>query len=86
MISLSALRWIADQNASFVMLERDGRVLTTTGPVRASDTLPEMNVRKVYENQISADRLCIHVDPVAFTVSCDQNTVPGLESCTLAIC
>ena len=37
MVSLSALRWIADQNASFVMLERDGRVLTTTGPVRASD-------------------------------------------------
>src|SRR6266852_191342 len=37
MVSLSALRWIADQNASFVMLERDGSVLTTTGPVRASD-------------------------------------------------
>jgi CRISPR-associated endonuclease Cas1 len=36
-VSLSALRWLADQNASFVMLERDGTVLATTGPVRASD-------------------------------------------------
>jgi len=37
MISLAALRWVADQEASFVMLERDGKVLTTTGPVRPSD-------------------------------------------------
>jgi len=32
MISLAALRWLADQNAAFVMLERDGRVLANTGP------------------------------------------------------
>src|SRR5271165_2363628 len=37
MISFAALRWLADQNAAFVMLERDGHVLTTTGPVRSSD-------------------------------------------------
>jgi hypothetical protein len=37
MVSLAALRWLADQDASFVMLERDGSVLTTTGPVRSSD-------------------------------------------------
>lgn len=37
MVSLEALRWLADQNASFVMLERDGTVLATTGPVRPSD-------------------------------------------------
>src|SRR6516164_3552045 len=37
MVSLAALRWLADQNASFVMLERDGSVLATTGPVRPSD-------------------------------------------------
>src|SRR3954447_12367974 len=37
-VSLSALRWLADQNASFVMLERDGSVLLTTGPVRSSDS------------------------------------------------
>ena len=36
-VSLAALRWLADQNASFVMLERDGNVLATTGPVRPSD-------------------------------------------------
>lgn len=37
LVSLSALRWLADQNVSFVMLERDGTVLATTGPVRPSD-------------------------------------------------
>jgi CRISPR-associated endonuclease Cas1 len=37
MISLAALRWLADQDASFVMLERDGYVLATTGPVRPSE-------------------------------------------------
>jgi CRISPR-associated endonuclease Cas1 len=36
-VSLSALRWLADQDASFVMLDRDGSVLTTTGPVSSSD-------------------------------------------------
>jgi CRISPR-associated protein Cas1 len=36
-VSLAALRWLADQDASFVMLERDGSVLATTGPVRSSD-------------------------------------------------
>src|SRR5437879_5722753 len=37
MVSLAALRWLADQDASFVLLERDGCVLATTGPVRPSD-------------------------------------------------
>ena len=36
-ISLAALRWLADQDAAFVMLDRDGSVLATTGPVRPSD-------------------------------------------------
>ena len=36
-ISLAALRWLADQNASFALLERNGKVLATTGPVRPSD-------------------------------------------------
>jgi CRISPR-associated endonuclease Cas1 len=36
-VSLSALRWLSDQGASFSMLERDGKVLATTGPVRPSD-------------------------------------------------
>jgi CRISPR-associated endonuclease Cas1 len=37
MISLSALRWLADQDAAFVMLDRVGEVLAVTGPVRPSD-------------------------------------------------
>jgi CRISPR-associated endonuclease Cas1 len=37
-VSFSALRWLADQNAAFAMLERNGSVLATTGPVRPSDS------------------------------------------------
>lgn len=37
LVSLAALRWLADQDAAFIMLERDGSVLATTGPVRSSD-------------------------------------------------
>src|SRR5437870_11045805 len=37
MVSFAAIRWLADQDAAFVMLERDGSVLATTGPVRSSD-------------------------------------------------
>jgi len=37
LVSLAALRWLSDQKASFVMLERDGAVLATTGPARSSD-------------------------------------------------
>jgi CRISPR-associated endonuclease Cas1 len=36
-VSLAALRWLSDQKASFLMLERDGSVLATTGPARSSD-------------------------------------------------
>jgi len=36
-VSLSALRWLADQDAAFVLLERDGSVLAVTGPVRPFD-------------------------------------------------
>lgn len=36
-VSLGALRFLADVGAAFVMLERNGKVLVTTGPVAASD-------------------------------------------------
>src|SRR5437667_6551138 len=37
MISLAALRWLSDQNAAFVMLERNGKVLSVAGPIHSSD-------------------------------------------------
>jgi CRISPR-associated endonuclease Cas1 len=37
MVSLAALRWLADQDVAFSLLERDGKVLAVTGPVRSSD-------------------------------------------------
>ena len=36
-VSLAALRWLADQDVAFTMLERSGKVLVVTGPVRSSD-------------------------------------------------
>jgi len=36
-VTLSALRWLADQDVAFSMLEMDGTVLAVTGPVRPSD-------------------------------------------------
>ena len=36
-VTLSALKWLSAVGAAFVMLERDGQVLITTGPVRPSD-------------------------------------------------
>ena len=36
-VTLEALRWLADQGAAFVMLDRNGKVLCVTGPVRSSD-------------------------------------------------
>jgi len=38
MVSLAALRWLADQDVAFVMLDRDGSVLVATGPVRPSES------------------------------------------------
>jgi len=37
MVTFEALRWLADQGAAFVMLDRYGSVLTVTGPVGPSD-------------------------------------------------
>jgi CRISPR-associated protein Cas1 len=36
-VSLAALRWLADQKAGFVMLDRDGTVLVATGPIGPKD-------------------------------------------------
>jgi len=36
-ITLEALRWLADQGAAFVMLDRRGKVLFVTSPVSPSD-------------------------------------------------
>jgi len=36
-VSLAALQWLTDQRAGFTMLERNGKVLCVTGPVRPSD-------------------------------------------------
>jgi CRISPR-associated protein Cas1 len=36
-VSLSALEWLTEQDASFVMLERNGKISCVTGPVRPSE-------------------------------------------------
>jgi CRISPR-associated endonuclease Cas1 len=37
MVSLAAMRWLADQRAAFVILNRNGSVLVATGPVGPKD-------------------------------------------------
>ena len=36
--TLEAVRWLTDQDISLSLLERDGKVLAVTGPVRPSDS------------------------------------------------
>src|SRR3984893_6197626 len=36
-VTLEALRWLADQKAAFIMLDRMGKVLFLTGPTAPSD-------------------------------------------------
>src|SRR5580658_1777912 len=36
-VTLEAIRWLSDQGAAFVMLDRRGKVLAVTGPVSSSD-------------------------------------------------
>jgi CRISPR-associated endonuclease Cas1 len=36
-VSIAALRWLAFQEATFLLLETNGKVLITTGPTRSSD-------------------------------------------------
>ncbi len=57
MVSLAALRWLADQKASFIMLDRDGSVLVTTGPVRSSDA------------RLRRAQACAHVSGIALPIT-----------------
>jgi CRISPR-associated endonuclease Cas1 len=59
-VSLAALRWLASQNAAFVMLERDGSVLATTGPVRPSDARLR-RAQALANNSGTAIQLAIHL-------------------------
>ena len=36
-VSLAAIQWLTEQNAAFVMVDREGKVLTTAGPSRKPD-------------------------------------------------
>jgi CRISPR-associated endonuclease Cas1 len=52
-VSLAALRWLADQDAAFIMLERDGKVLATTGPVKPSDARLRRSQSLAHESGIA---------------------------------
>jgi CRISPR-associated endonuclease Cas1 len=52
-VSLAALRWLADQDAAFVMLERDGKALATTGPVKPSDARLRRSQSLAHESGIA---------------------------------
>src|SRR5580704_15919004 len=52
-VSLAALRWLADQDAAFIMLERDGKVLATTCPVKPSDARLRRSQSLAHESGIA---------------------------------
>jgi CRISPR-associated endonuclease Cas1 len=58
-VSLAALRWLADQGAAFVMLERNGTVLATTGPVAASDA------------RLRRAQACVYHSAAAVPITCE---------------
>jgi len=59
MISLAAIRWLADQKAAFVMLNRNGTVLVATGPTGPRDA------------QLRRAQALAHVSGVAVSLSRD---------------
>lgn len=51
-VSLAALRWLADQDIAFVMLNRNGSVLATTGPVYPSDARIRRAQALAYQSEV----------------------------------
>ena len=74
-VTLEALRWIADQEAAFAMLERDGKVLLVTGPVRSSDVRLRRAQAVALMNgtaiKISRDLIAAKLEGQAFVMSQD---------------
>ena len=49
-VTLSAMRWLADQDAAFVMLDRNGKVLNVCGPVSPSDARLKRSQALAHQN------------------------------------
>src|SRR5215467_6484087 len=60
LVSLAALRWLADQRAAFVMLDRMGEVLATTGPIYPSDARLR-RAQSLAEDSGAAMRIAVEV-------------------------
>jgi CRISPR-associated endonuclease Cas1 len=54
-VSLGALRWLAHQDAAFVMLERDGSLIAATGPVGPSDARLRRSQALARETHVALD-------------------------------
>jgi CRISPR-associated endonuclease Cas1 len=54
-VSLAALRWLADQDAAFIMLERDGSLIAATGPVGPSDARLRRSQALAREARVALD-------------------------------
>jgi CRISPR-associated protein Cas1 len=66
-VSLAALRWLADQHAAFVILERDGSVLLTISQARSSDAKLRRAQARANDNgaALEISRALIHQKLVA---------------------
>ena len=54
-VSLSALRWLANQKAAFVMLDRDGELIAATGPTGPSDARLRRSQALAKETHVALD-------------------------------
>jgi CRISPR-associated endonuclease Cas1 len=86
-VSLAALRWLADQKAAFVMLDRDGTVLAVTGPVRPSDLRLRRAQGLAHQNETAVSiardlisRKLFEQKGVAAAALQDQAAVAAIES------
>ena len=62
-ISLASLKWLADQNASFIMLERNGKVLCFTGPVRSCESKLRRAQALAMTNEVGLEICRALIDP-----------------------
>jgi hypothetical protein len=56
MVSFAALRWLASVKAAFILLDRRGEVLFSTGPVRPSDARLRRALARRFKRVCVTDR------------------------------
>jgi CRISPR-associated endonuclease Cas1 len=91
-MSLAAFRWLEAQDVAFVLLERDGSVLATTGPVRSSDArlrraqaLPDQTGAALEISRELISKKLVGQEQVARHKLLDSATAQSIAGCRTAL-